>query len=117
LVDKRLTSASLYGRFKGAAIPLRLSVVVGRIAAQCAHPRTACTAVTQTLHGALAQHALRSLRLFMAHDAKHLFVAANVAGGRTEIDRTATDARATSGVLGWDPVQPPVPVQGVPLAH
>jgi hypothetical protein len=65
----------------------------------------------------LAQHALRSLRLFMAHDAKHLFVAANVAGGRTEIDRTATDARATSGVLGWDPVQPPVPVQGVPLAH
>ena len=79
LVDKRLTSASLYGQFKGAAIPLRLSVVVGRIAAQCA---------------ILAQHALRSLRLFMAHDAKHC-LSRPMWLGRTEIDRTATDARAT----------------------
>jgi len=51
--------------------------------------------------------------------AKRLFVAAKVAGiHRTEIDRTATDARATSGVLGWDPVQPPGTCpEGVPLAH
>ena len=77
LVDERLTNAL----FKGAAIPLRLSVVVGRIAAQCAHPRTACTAVTQT---------------FMAHDAKHLFVAANVAGDSPnreghELDRKSVE--------------------------
>src|SRR5262249_12164806 len=92
LVDKRLTSASLYGRFKGAAIPLRLSVVVGKIAAQCAHPRTACTAVTQTLHGARRQ----------------TFVRRGQCGrGRTQIDRTATDARATSGVLGWEPCPTP----------
>src|SRR5262249_19192534 len=46
------------------------------------------------------------IRLFIS--AKHLFVAANEAGiHRTEIDCTATDARATSEVLGWDPVQPP----------
>src|SRR5215831_8735823 len=39
LVDERLTSASLYGRFKGAAIPLRLSVIAGRIAAHTVrHP-------------------------------------------------------------------------------
>src|SRR5262249_42148305 len=88
LVDKRLTSASLYGRFKGAAIPLRLSVVVGRIAAQCAHPRTAC---------------LRSLRLFMAHDAKHLFVAANVAGVHPLRRTLARPRGSSSGILSNSP--------------
>ena len=89
LVDKRLTSASLYGQFKGAAIPLRLSVVVGRIAAQCAHPRTACTAVTQT---------------FMAHDAKHCLSRPTWLGAEQRLialRRTLARPRALKGEGVW----------------
>src|SRR5262249_54320342 len=48
----------------------------------------------------LAQHALRSLRLFMAHDAKHLFVVANVAGAEQRLiglRRTLVRPRGFSG--------------------
>ena len=48
--------------------------------------------------------------------AKHLFVAAKVAGiHRTEIDRSATHARLISGSSRVGPVQPPgYPAQGYP---